>query len=99
MQTRWEKQSEEFRGLLDEIYDLHQSKGSDYGQASGEDSDHYANVRASSEYGIAPWVGAYLRLSDKIQRIKSFIRNGSLKNESLGDSLLDICTYLIIYFA
>lgn len=84
--------SARFHQILVELAELHDRKQADYGIAT----DPFANVRASSDFGIKPWVGAMLRGNDKMQRIKSFIANGNLKNESLEDSLRDLAVYCII---
>ncbi len=78
-----------FRALLREIGQLHDQKQADYG--TGEDP--FANVRASREFGVPPWIGAMIRLNDKITRVKSFIQHGHLVNESLIDSFRDIMVY------
>ena len=84
--------SERFHTILVELAELHDRKQADYGRGS----DPFANIRASHEFGIEPWVGAMLRLNDKVTRVKSMILNGRLANESLEDSLRDIAVYSII---
>ena len=81
-----------FPDILEELLELHDQKAADYGR--GEDS--LANIRASAEFGIKPWVGATLRANDKMHRLKSFVLNGSLKNESVEDSLKDLANYAIL---
>ena len=81
-----------FHALLNEIAALHDAKQQDYGRGS----DAFANIRASAEFGIPPWVGAVLRGNDKMHRIKSLLLNGSLKNEPLEDSLKDLAVYALI---
>ena len=81
-----------FLALLDEMKALHFRKAADYGRGV----DPFANVRASSEFGIPAWVGVMIRAGDKLHRIKSFIANGSLKNESVRDSLMDLAAYSLI---
>lgn len=78
--------------LLDEMRDLHVRKAADYGRGA----DPLANCRASAEFGIPAWVGVMVRANDKVHRIKSFIQNGSLKNESIEDSLMDLAAYALI---
>lgn len=78
--------------ILDEMRALHCKKAADYGRGT----DPLANVRASSEFGIPAWVGVMVRAGDKMHRIKSLIVNGSLKNESVEDSLMDLAAYAII---
>lgn len=84
--------SDKFNEILDELRAMHDKKSKDY----GTDGDAYANVRASAEFGVAPWIGALIRENDKTTRIKSFIAKGSLVNESLEDSLVDKAVYSII---
>jgi hypothetical protein len=81
-----------FHALLKEIADLHDKKQEDY----GTDGDPFANVRASRDFGVSPWIGAVIRLHDKVIRLKSFSRRGVLANESVEDSLLDIAVYALI---
>lgn len=81
-----------FDEILAEMSALHTRKGADY----GAEGDPYANVRASEEFGVPAWVGALVRLNDKITRLKSFIRRGVLENESAADSIQDIAVYAII---
>jgi hypothetical protein len=70
---------------------MHDKKAKDYGGGTGTD-----NLRASEGFGIPAWLGAIIRLNDKITRIKSFTRNKQLANESLEDSLIDICVYGVL---
>lgn len=84
--------SARFHKLVQEIGDLHDRKQQDY----GSDTDPFANVRASTEWGVPAWVGALVRLNDKVTRLKSFARKGSLANESAEDSMRDIAVYALI---
>lgn len=85
-------QSFRFYELLGQMGLLHASKQMDY----GKEADPFANVRASEEWGMAPWVGAMVRISDKIRRLQMFAQRGDLANESAEDSMLDIAVYQII---
>lgn len=78
-----------FHALLDEIGRVHAKKQADY----GKDEDPFANLRASQEFGVAPWLGALVRLHDKVSRLKTFVRKGRLENESVEDSLKDMAVY------
>jgi hypothetical protein len=78
-----------FSEVLAEMQAMHDKKSQDY----GVQADPFANVRASEDFGIPGWLGTIVRLNDKITRIKSFAKNGSLANESLRDSLIDIAVY------
>lgn len=78
--------------LLDEMRELHCRKSADYGRGS----DPFANCRASADFGMPAWVGVMVRAGDKMHRIKSFIANGNLANESVEDSLMDLAAYALI---
>ena len=81
-----------FASLLQEIFNLHEKKGRDY----GSDVDPLANCRASAEFGIPPWKGVAIRRGDKWKRQKQFLLTGQLSNESFEDSLLDDAVYALI---
>lgn len=82
----------QYLGLLDRLRELHLAKAADYGNGD----DPIANLRASKALGIPPWVGCILRMSDKLTRVHSLIRNGSLKNEPITDNLLDMAAYCLL---
>ncbi len=82
----------QFLAILEEIRAMHCKKGADYGTAK----DTFANVRASEEFGIPGWKGAVLRANDKMARLKTFSIKGTLANEGVEDSLLDLANYAII---
>lgn len=84
-----------YLALLEEMKTLHENKAADY----GVDEDPLANIRASEEIGIPAWQGAFLRALDKVRRVKAFIRNGELKNESVEDSLMDGAAYFLLALA
>lgn len=81
-----------FHALLKEIGDLHDKKQKDYGLVT----DPFANVRASAEWGVAPWVGAMIRAGDKVKRLKKYAQDGVLENETARDSFLDNAVYTLI---
>jgi hypothetical protein len=84
--------SNEFESVLIELKDMHDRKSKDYG--SPEDS--WANVLASTEFGVQGWVGALIRMNDKLHRIKNHVRYGTpMTNESVEDSLIDMPVYNI----
>ena len=83
--------SDPFSSILAEMQAMHDRKSQDYGGITGTD-----NLRASEGFGIPAWLGAIIRLNDKITRIKSFTKNHNLANESLEDSLIDICVYGVL---
>ena len=84
--------SKRFHEILKELGELHDKKQEDY----GSDRDPFANVRSSEDFGVPGWVGALVRGNDKVSRLKSFIRKGTLRNESVEDSLRDLAVYAVI---
>lgn len=79
-----------FKEILQEIESMHDKKASDYGDTE------FANIRASADFGVTPWVGAMIRLNDKVKRIQQYLTKGKLNYESARDSLVDISVYAII---
>ena len=86
--------SARFHALLTQLGELHDRKQSDYGRGD----DPFANVRASTEWGVPGWVGAMIRANDKVRRLQTFATRGSLANEGALDSLQDIAVYAMIAY-
>lgn len=84
--------SARFHEILRGLADLHDRKQADYGR--GEDP--FANVRGSTEWGIDGWVGAMIRATDKVRRLQTFSRTGSLANEGVLDAFDDLAVYAVI---
>lgn len=84
--------SPEFEAVVREVLDMHRRKGADYGTKE----DFFANVSASVDWGISPWIGAMMRANDKVVRLQAAAKGSTLQNEGIEDSLLDIATYAII---
>ncbi|KKN83866.1 hypothetical protein LCGC14_0295190 [marine sediment metagenome] len=84
--------SERFHTILRELGEMHDKKQQDY----GTDSDPFANVRGSLDWGIQPWIGGLLRATDKMHRLQKFARVGKLANEAVEDSFRDLAVYAII---
>lgn len=84
--------SERFHELLKQAGKLHDIKQGDYGR----DNDPFANVRSTEDWGIPAWIGAMIRLNDKVARLKSLASKGSLNNEAAIDSFMDIAVYALI---
>ena len=78
--------------VFEELVALHDKKQSDYGR----EHDPFANVRASSEWGLPPWVGAMVRANDKMKRLQKAARGGTMANESVVDSFDDLIVYTAI---
>ena len=81
-----------FHEILRELGELHDKKQADYGR----DSDSFANVRASEEWGVPAWIGAMVRATDKVRRLQRFAQRGTLLNEGAADSLRDLAVYAVI---
>lgn len=82
----------EYVKLLHRMEALHTKKAEDY----GSDADPFANIRASVEFGIEPWVAAMVRANDKMHRIQRAAQGHTLVNEGLEDSLIDLAAYSLI---
>lgn len=82
----------EFESVIEEVLAMHRRKGADY----GSDEDFFANVSASKDWGVSPWIGAMMRANDKVVRLQSAAKGSTLQNEGIEDSLLDIATYSVI---
>ena len=81
-----------FHALLQQLGELHDRKQADY----GSESDPFANIRATLEFGMPAWVGGLMRANDKMHRLKQFARRGTLANEGAEDSMLDLAVYSLI---
>jgi len=84
--------SQRFHAILNELANLHDMKQADYGR----DSDPFANIRGSEDFGIKPWVGAMVRANDKVRRIQKVACGGELANEGVIDSFNDLAVYAVI---
>jgi hypothetical protein len=82
--------------LLSRMGELHHRKSLDYGTGQ----DPLANLRASGELGVPPWVGCLVRCRDKLSRIESLLAKGeeqrAVRDESLEDTMLDMANYLLL---
>lgn len=84
--------SQMFHDLCNEMKRLHDRKQADYGR----ETDPFANVRATEEWGQPGWVGAMIRATDKLRRLQKVAQGGTLANEGVEDSLMDLAVYSII---
>src|ERR1051326_5204250 len=75
-----------FYELLLEIAALHANKSHDY----AADKDPLSNLRECEEFGVSPFKGTLVRLSDKFSRIKQLAsKEARVKDESIFDTLRD----------
>ena len=77
--------------VLSELDRLHTAKQADY----GTDHDPYNNLRSGEPYGVEAWLHAHIMCQHKANRVQSFVEKGSLVNESVRDSLVDLAVYAI----
>ena len=90
--------SQRFHDTLIEMGEMHDKKQADYGRpaTSTDAGDPFANVRSAENFGLAPWVGAAIRIGDKQRRLEAAARGQNLENESIEDTFLDMAVYCII---
>ena len=85
--------SQAYYDLLEELRQMHAKKSHYYGSAN----DPLANIRNGAEFvQIEPWRAAMVRLSDKVTRLATYNRVGTLTFESVEDTLLDLASYSLI---
>lgn len=78
-----------------EMLELSKKKNADY---TGGDSDPFGNFKAVEVLGIPTEIGFLTRMMDKMKRISTFVRNGTLevKDEAVEDTLKDLANYSIL---
>jgi hypothetical protein len=81
--------------LCNEAREIMKRKNQDY---TGGSSDPFANFRGSLAMGIEPEIGLMLRMTDKMQRAKAFVANGTLavSTEGIEDIGHDLINYSIL---
>jgi hypothetical protein len=85
--------SQRFYDLCDSLKEMHRRKSADYGSAV----DPLANIRNGAEFvGIEPWRAAMVRLSDKVTRLQTYCRTGSLTFENFEDTCFDLASYALL---
>ena len=85
--------SQKFYDLCDALKEMHRRKSADYGSAV----DPLANIRNGAEFvGIEPWRAAMVRLSDKVTRLQTYCRTGSLTFENFEDTCFDLASYALL---
>lgn len=78
--------------FMADCLEISKKKNADY--SSG--ADPFLNFKSVGEEWVE--IGFYTRMSDKMSRLRSFIRNGELqvKDESIKDTLMDLANYSIL---
>lgn len=74
-------------------------KNADY--TGSQEDNPFANFQAVEAFGLNTEVGFLTRMTDKMARISSFVKNGDLKvkDESVQDTLLDLANYSMLFAA
>lgn len=88
--------SQEFHDRMDSNKRLHDKKQADY----GTDENPFANICATSDWccpnchePLPAWLGAMIRASDKVHRLQTYARRGTLENEGVRDAFRDLSVY------
>jgi hypothetical protein len=85
--------SQRFYELCDQLKEMHRRKSRDYGSSE----DPLANIRNGAKFvGIEDWRAALVRLSDKVTRLETYCRTGSLTYENFEDTCLDLASYSLL---
>ena len=80
--------------IMDHALKIMVAKRHDY---SGTD-DPFRNLRSAEFVGVEPWRGTFVRMMDKISRVRSIMEaGGSMEvQESLIDTFSDMINYICI---
>ena len=77
----------DFKGVLREMDALHERKNHDYGDSFS---------KSFAEFGI---IAPVVRMSDKMERLKSLCKRDAMVNESIRDTLIDLACYAVMTVA
>lgn len=81
-----------FYVLLEEIAELHSQKNHDYARSD----EPLSNFRRAEAFGVEPWRGILIRMSDKWSRLEQLASGKTPKNESMRDTLIDNAVYSLL---
>lgn len=91
-----ERRNPEFEDILKEMLEIHNKKSHDYAM----DTNVYSNFEfAASTAGVKVIQTFLVLIGVKLARLGQLIAGKEPKNESLSDTLLDLCTYCVIMYA
>lgn len=86
-----------FFDVLEQMKEIHAAKNSDYNYNQKGPLD---NFKESEKFGVDPFIGVLIRLSDKYARVKSLCikenMTGEVRDESIEDTLIDLANYAIL---
>lgn len=84
------------RALCDRARALMESKNADYAGPA----DPWRNLEAASRLGVGtPEQAIFIRLCDKFSRLATAVSGGTLANEGVEDTCLDIINYVVLLSA
>ena len=81
--------------LFEKALELLQKKRVDY----ADNVDPFANFRQSKLCGVEPSKGSFIRMMDKVSRMARLMSKGGVggvADESLADTVIDLCNYAVI---
>ncbi len=81
-----------FYALLEELAAMHSAKSHDYAKGA----EPLSNFHKSQAFGVEPWRGCLIRMSDKFSRLEQLSAGKVPQNESMRDSLIDLAAYALI---
>ena len=81
-----------FDALVAEMMATHNTKSHDY----SEDGDPLSNLRRAEKFGVEPFRGVLVRLSDKWSRLEQLTSGKAPKHESIRDTLMDQAVYSLL---
>lgn len=77
----------DFGRVLNEMDALHERKNHDYGDSFS---------KSFAEFGL---IAAVVRMSDKMERLKSLCKRDAMVGESIRDTLVDLACYAVMTVA
>lgn len=88
-----------FKGITEEMYETTKRKNSDYTGDPGDAFKNFTAVEIASAGAVTTEMGFFTRMTDKMMRFASFIRNGTLQvaDEKIEDTVLDLAVYCILF--
>ena len=73
-----------FREITEQMADLYERKNKDYGDSFSQLNDEFGEI------------AGLIRLSDKLNRLKTLVDSTAEVNESKKDTLIDLANYAIM---
>ena len=83
-----------FYEIVEELKDLHSRKSHDYSNGS----EPMRNLRQCEDMGIPAWKGVIVRLTDKMDRLKTYAKTEEFLTADEGplDTFRDMAVYAIL---